>query len=202
MLNVGYINGTTSLFEARHYRYVNDVLASPLRWWEVNGALVTGGIVREVLTAAGILALGVPLTGIGVQRPAILLAAAIAALVIGAQLGVLVGSYARSLDQVYGDPDPARAAAGFPRRHLLPGQPATRPMAAGQRAESGLLRRPVAAHRVLGQRGRTLRAGPRRRIRPRRSAHGLVGPDLQVWIAAQALNAPASRGRGVVTRMA
>ena len=101
MLNVGYINGTTSLFEARHYRYVNDVLASPLRWWEVNAALVTGGIVREVLTGATILVVGVPLTGIGVRRPAILLAAAVAVLVIGAQLGVLVGSYARSLDQVY-----------------------------------------------------------------------------------------------------
>jgi ABC-2 type transport system permease protein len=101
MLNVGYINGTTSLFEARHYRYVNDVLASPLRWWEVNAALVTGGIVREVLTGAAILAAGVPLTGIGMRRPAILLAAAVAVLVIGAQLGVLVGSYARSLDQVY-----------------------------------------------------------------------------------------------------
>ena len=58
MLNVGYINGTTSLFEARHYRYVNDVLASPLRWWEVNAALVTGGIIREVLTGATILAVG------------------------------------------------------------------------------------------------------------------------------------------------
>ena len=101
MLNVGYINGTTSLFEARHYRYVNDVLASPLRWWEVNAALVTGGIVREVLTGATILVVGMPLTGIGVRRPAILLAAAVAVLVIGAQLGVLVGSYARSLDQVY-----------------------------------------------------------------------------------------------------
>jgi len=89
MLNVGYINGTTSLFEARHYRYVNDVLASPLRWWEVNAALVTGGIVREALT------------GVGLRRPAILLAAAVAVLIIGAQLGVLVGSYARSLDQVY-----------------------------------------------------------------------------------------------------
>ena len=69
MLNVGYINGTTSLFEARHYRYVNDVLASPLRWWEVNGALVTGGIVREALTGAA-LVVGVPLTGIGVRQPA------------------------------------------------------------------------------------------------------------------------------------
>jgi ABC-2 type transport system permease protein len=101
MLNVGYINGTTSLFEARHYRYLNDVLASPLRWWEVNAALVTGGIVREVLTGAGVLLVGVPLTGVGVRRPAILLAAAVAVLIIGAQLGVLVGSYARSLDQVY-----------------------------------------------------------------------------------------------------
>ena len=101
MLNVGYINGTTSLFEARHYRYVNDVLASPLRWWEVNAALVTGGIIREVLTGATILAVGVPLTGISVRRPVILLAAAVAVVIIGAQLGVLVGSYARSLDQVY-----------------------------------------------------------------------------------------------------
>ena len=58
MLNVGYINGTTSLFEARHYRYVNDVLASPLRWWEVNAALVAGGIVREALTAAAYSPLG------------------------------------------------------------------------------------------------------------------------------------------------
>ncbi len=101
VLNVGYINGTTSLFEARHYRYVNDVLASPLRWWEVNAALVTGGIIREALTAAGLLAVGVPLTGIGARRPAILLVAAVAVLLIGSQLDVLAGSYARSLDQVY-----------------------------------------------------------------------------------------------------
>jgi ABC-2 type transport system permease protein len=101
MLTVGYINGTTSLFEARHYRYVNDVLASPLRWWEVNAALVTGGMVREILTGAGILVVGVPLTGIGVREPAVLLAAAVPVLVSAAQLGVLVGSYARSLDQVY-----------------------------------------------------------------------------------------------------
>jgi ABC-2 type transport system permease protein len=101
MLNVGYINGTTSLFEARHYRYVHDVLASPLRWWEVNAALVAGGIVREMLTVAGVLAVAVPITGIGARRPAVLLAAVGAALIIAAQTGVLAGSYARSLDQVY-----------------------------------------------------------------------------------------------------
>jgi ABC-2 type transport system permease protein len=46
-------------------------------------------------------ALSVPLTGIGVRQPVILLAAVAAVLVIGAQLGVLVGAYARSLDQEY-----------------------------------------------------------------------------------------------------
>ena len=58
-------------------------------------------LVREALTGAGVFAIGVPLTGIGVRQPAILIAAVAAVLVIGAQLGVLVGSYARSLDQVY-----------------------------------------------------------------------------------------------------
>jgi len=101
ILNVGYINGTTSLFEARHYRYLNDVLASPLQWWEVNAALVAGGIVRETLTGGALLAVGMPLTGIGARRPAVLLVAAVTVLVIGSQLGVLAGSYARSLDQVY-----------------------------------------------------------------------------------------------------
>lgn len=101
VLNVGYINGTTSLFEARQYRYIHDVLASPLRWWEVNAALVTGGVVRAALTAAGVLAVAMPLTGTGVRHPAVLLAAAAAAFITAAQTGILVGSYARSMDQVY-----------------------------------------------------------------------------------------------------
>jgi ABC-2 type transport system permease protein len=69
VLNVGYINGTTSLFEARRDRYLNDVLASPLRWWEINLALVLGGVIRGVLTGAGILAIAMPLTGATVHRP-------------------------------------------------------------------------------------------------------------------------------------
>ncbi len=34
IVNVGFVNGTTSLFEARRDRYIHDVFASPLRWWE------------------------------------------------------------------------------------------------------------------------------------------------------------------------
>jgi ABC-2 type transport system permease protein len=101
VLTVGYINGTTSLYEAKRDRYLNDVLASPLRWWEVNLALVLGGVVREVLTAGAILAIAVPLTGVGVARPLVAGGATLALLVAAAQVGVLVGTYGSSLDHIY-----------------------------------------------------------------------------------------------------
>jgi ABC-2 type transport system permease protein len=101
VFTVGFVNGTTSLFEARNDRYINAVLASPLRWWEINLALVLGGVVREILVGAGVLAIGAPLVGLGVARPAFALAALAAVLVSGAQVGVLAGTYAKSLDHVY-----------------------------------------------------------------------------------------------------
>ena len=101
VLTVGYINGTTSLFEARRDRYLNDVLASPLRWWEINAALVLGGMIRGLLTGAGILAIALPLTGGSVARPLVLALGAVATLTVAGQLGVLAGAYARTLDHVY-----------------------------------------------------------------------------------------------------
>ena len=101
VFTVGFVNGTTSLFEARNDRYIHAVLASPLRWWEVNLALVLGGVIREILVGAGVLAVAGPLVGIGVERPLVAVAGAIALLISGAQVGVLAGTYARSLDDIY-----------------------------------------------------------------------------------------------------
>lgn len=101
VMNVGYYNGTTSLYEAKRDRYLHCVLASPLRWWEINLALVLAAVVRGILVAGAVLALAVPLTGIGVARPAYLVLASIAVLVVAAQVGVLAGAYAETLDHVY-----------------------------------------------------------------------------------------------------
>jgi ABC-2 type transport system permease protein len=102
VVTVGFVNGTTSLFEARRDRYINDVFASPLRWWEVNAALVVGGVVREVLVAAGVLGLSWPLVGgIGLARPAVFVAGTTGVLIAAAQAGVIAGALARSLDHVY-----------------------------------------------------------------------------------------------------
>jgi ABC-2 type transport system permease protein len=102
IVSVGFINGTTSLFEARRDRYINDVFASPVRWWEINAALVTGGIVRGILVGGGVLAIGLPLTHIGgFARPVVFLFGTIGVLLVAAQVGVIAGSLARSLDHLY-----------------------------------------------------------------------------------------------------
>lgn len=101
VINVGYYNGTTSLFEARRDHYVNDVLASPLRWWELNTALAVAAVVRGIVCAGTVCALAVPLIGARVLRPGYLLLAAAALLVVAAQFGVISGALARSFDHVY-----------------------------------------------------------------------------------------------------
>lgn len=101
VVTVGFVNGTTSLFEARNDRYINGVLASPLRWWEIDLALVLGGMIREILVGAGVLAVAAPLVGVGVARPAVAVAATLALLVTAAQVGVIAGTYAKSLDHIY-----------------------------------------------------------------------------------------------------
>ncbi|MFF4256932.1 ABC transporter permease [Streptomyces sp. NPDC001663] len=102
IVNVGFFNGTTSLFEARRDRYIHDVFASPLRWWEINAALVSGGIARGAVVGAGVLAVALPLTGsAGVARPFVLLFGTLGVLLVAAQVGVIAGSLAKSLDHVY-----------------------------------------------------------------------------------------------------
>lgn len=102
IVNVGFFNGTTSLFEARRDRYINDVFASPLRWWEINAALVAGGVARGVVVGAGVLAIVLPLTGsASIAQPGVLIAGTAGVLVVAAQVGVIAGAMAKSFDHVY-----------------------------------------------------------------------------------------------------
>ncbi len=98
MAQAAYANNSTSLFQARNDRYLNDILAAPLRSWEVLVGLTLGGVVRAVLIGCGVLALAVPAVGIGVEQPLVLLAAVGFALALFAALGVVVGIYAQTFD--------------------------------------------------------------------------------------------------------
>jgi ABC-2 type transport system permease protein len=99
MAQAAYANNSSSVFQARFDRYLNDVLAAPMRGWEVNLGLNLGGAVRALLIGGGLLAVAVPLTGVPVREPLVLAAALALLLVTFCAFGVVVGVYAESWDQ-------------------------------------------------------------------------------------------------------
>src|SRR3712207_250276 len=99
MAQAAYANNSSSVFQARFDRYINDVLAAPMRGWEVNLGLNVGGAVRALLIGGRLLAIAVPLTGVPVRDPFVLVAALSLLLVTFCAFGVVVGVYAESWDQ-------------------------------------------------------------------------------------------------------
>jgi ABC-2 type transport system permease protein len=98
MAQAAYANNSASVFSARFDRYINDVLAAPMRAWEVNVGLALGGVVRALMIGVALVALAMPVTDVPVREPLVLLLAVALALAIFASLGVVIGIYASSWD--------------------------------------------------------------------------------------------------------
>jgi len=98
MVQAAYSNNSATVFQARFDRYLNDILASPMRPWEINLGLTLGGVVRALLIALGLLALAIPVTGVPIHQPLELVVAVALGLTLFASLGVVVGVYAESWD--------------------------------------------------------------------------------------------------------
>jgi ABC-2 type transport system permease protein len=99
MAQAAYSNNSSSVFQSRADRYINDVLSAPMRSWEVNLGLAVGGIVRAMAIGSALLVLALAVTDEPVRHPLVLLAAVIVLLVLFASLGVVVGVYAETWDQ-------------------------------------------------------------------------------------------------------
>ncbi len=98
MAQAAYANNSATVFQARFDRYLNVVLAAPMRGWEVNLGLYLGGAVRAILIGAGLLAVALPLTGAPLREPLVLAVAVVLLLVLFCSFGVVVGVYAESWD--------------------------------------------------------------------------------------------------------
>jgi ABC-2 type transport system permease protein len=98
MVQAAYANNSASLFQARFDKYLNDILAAPMRAWEINLGLTLGGVVRALLIGASLLALALPVTGVPVREPLVLVVSVGLAVVLFGSLGVVVGIYAESWD--------------------------------------------------------------------------------------------------------
>jgi ABC-2 type transport system permease protein len=99
MAQAAYSNNSSSVFQARADRYINDVLSAPMRAWEVQLGLSLGGVVRAVAIGTALLALALPVTGVPIREPVVLVLALAIMLVLFASLGVIVGVYAETWDQ-------------------------------------------------------------------------------------------------------
>jgi ABC-2 type transport system permease protein len=98
MIQAAYANNSSSVFQARFDRYLNDVLASPMRPWEVNLGLSLGGVVRALLIGAGLLVCALAVVDVPIRHPFELALAVALALVLFSSFGVIVGIYANSWD--------------------------------------------------------------------------------------------------------
>jgi ABC-2 type transport system permease protein len=98
MVQAAYSNNSSSVFQARFDRYLHDVLAAPLRHWEVNLGLSIGGAVRALAIAVVLGLLALPVADVPVRHPLVLLTAVALALVLFCSLGVIVGIYAETFD--------------------------------------------------------------------------------------------------------
>ena len=48
MLTAAYANNSSSIFQARNDRYIDDILAAPMRAWQVDIGLTIGGVLRAL----------------------------------------------------------------------------------------------------------------------------------------------------------
>jgi ABC-2 type transport system permease protein len=99
MAQAAYANNSSTVFQSRFDRYINDVLSAPMRPWEVNLGLNMGGAVRALAIGGGLLAIAAPLTGVPIRHPFVLALAVLLMLIVFCTLGVVVGVYASSWDQ-------------------------------------------------------------------------------------------------------
>src|SRR3712207_4068754 len=74
MAQAAYQNNSSSVFQARFDRYLHDVLAAPMRSWEVNLVLHVGGAVRALLIGGALTAIALVLTCVPVRVPLVLVA--------------------------------------------------------------------------------------------------------------------------------
>ena len=93
-----FANNSTSLFQAKSEGYIEDVLTSPLRSWQLALAYMSGGLVRGLGAAAVLALVASPFVG-APERPGIAVATLVLTALVFAALGVITGIWAETFDQ-------------------------------------------------------------------------------------------------------
>lgn len=98
MAQSAYSNNSSSLFQARSDRFIDDVLAAPMYAWQVTLGYLCGAVFRALLIGLTLTLLALPITGAPINRPLPALVASLLLIVGFGSLGTIVGIYARNWD--------------------------------------------------------------------------------------------------------
>jgi ABC-2 type transport system permease protein len=93
-----FANCSTSLFQAKNEGYIEDVLTSPLRAWQLALSYMSGGLLRAYTAALAIALLALPFAREG-AHPATTAVAILLAGIVFSSLGVITGIWADTFDQ-------------------------------------------------------------------------------------------------------
>jgi ABC-2 type transport system permease protein len=93
-----FANNSTSLFQAKSEGYIEDVLTSPLRPWQLALAYMAGGLVRGFMAALAVAILAMPFAA-RLERTGIAVAALLLTGLVFSLLGVITGIWADTFDQ-------------------------------------------------------------------------------------------------------
>jgi ABC-2 type transport system permease protein len=98
MAQAAYSNNASTIYQGRSDRFIDDVLAAPMRAWQMNIGYLAGGAFRALIIGGALAAVAAPITGAPIEHP-LLLVCAVLLLVVGfGSLGTIVGIYAESFD--------------------------------------------------------------------------------------------------------
>lgn len=98
MAQSAYSNNSSSLFQARSDRFIDDVLAAPMYAWQVTLGYLCGAVFRAFLIGVILTLLALPITGAPINHPLSALVASLLLIVGFGSLGTIVGIYARNWD--------------------------------------------------------------------------------------------------------
>ncbi len=93
-----FANNSTSLFQAKNEGYIEDVLTSPLRPWQLLAGYMSGGLLRGWLSALVLWLVAWPFADT-VEQPALVVVTLVLTGLIFGALGVITGMWADTFDQ-------------------------------------------------------------------------------------------------------
>jgi ABC-2 type transport system permease protein len=101
LITGAYGNTSTSVFDAKRERYIDDILISPMSDLQISLAYVLGGTLRGVIVGTGVFVVGMPFAGLSVEHPVLLFFSGLLVAFAFSSLGVIVGVVASRIDHVF-----------------------------------------------------------------------------------------------------